>query len=230
MLDSLAAMPFKTLPPIIVVSPAMKGKLLKEIRLPPGTRVAVQQKPLGTGHAVLTAIPEIRNGETDVLVVWGSQPLLSADTLARSVVAYQALGSSSMLFPAAVTRTPYAPIQRDLHGYVIASRETAAEGAPTKRLGETNVGAFLLSARILKDDAPRPARGDVGRNGGPIQDQVRRVGLPERDGARAGARRHAGDRPAHRTRGRKPGPAEPLRLRRSPPNRCEALREKEVNY
>jgi galactokinase/CTP:molybdopterin cytidylyltransferase MocA len=153
-LDSLAAMPFKTLPPIIVVSPAMKGKLLKEIRLPRGTRVVVQQKPLGTGHAVLTAIPEIRNGETDVLVVWGSQPLLSADTLARSVVVYQALGSSSMLFPAAVTRTPYAPIQRDLHGYVVASRETAAEGAPTKRLGETNVGAFLLSARLLKGTLP----------------------------------------------------------------------------
>ena len=229
-LDSLAAMPFKTLPPIIVVSPAMKSRLLKEIRLPRGTRVAVQQEPLGTGHAVLTAIPEIRHGEADVLVVWGSQPLLSAETLARSVVAYQALGSSSMLFPAAVTRTPYAPIQRDLHGYVDRlardRRRRGADQAP--RRDERR--RFSPQRAHSQGDAPRPARGDVGRNGGPIQDQVRRAGLPERDGARAGARRHAGDRPAHRARGGKPRPAEPLRLRRSPPHRCEARREEELNH
>jgi len=141
-LDSLAAMPFKTLQP------------MKKIPMPRGTRVVLQKEPLGTGHAVLAAIPALRNDKADVLVVWGSQPLVSADTLAHSVVAYQALGSSSMLFPTAVTRTPYAPIQRDLHGYVVASRETAAEGAPTKRLGETNIGAFLLSAPILKATLP----------------------------------------------------------------------------
>lgn len=154
-LGAFAAMPFKPLPPIIVISPAMKGKLFDAIPLPPKTKVVVQEEPLGTGHAVLAALPEIRATDADVLVVWGSQPLLSAETLTRSVIVHQALGSASMLFPTAVTRTPYAPIQRDLHGYVVASRETAAEGAPTKRLGETNVGAFLLSARALQGTLPR---------------------------------------------------------------------------
>jgi bifunctional N-acetylglucosamine-1-phosphate-uridyltransferase/glucosamine-1-phosphate-acetyltransferase GlmU-like protein len=118
--------------------------------LPAGTKIAVQAEPLGTGDAVRAAIPQVPD-DVDVLVTWGSQPLISAATLAESITVYQALRSAAMLFPTAVTRTPYAPIQRDLRGYVIASLETATEGAPTKRLGETNVGAFLLSARTLKE-------------------------------------------------------------------------------
>jgi bifunctional N-acetylglucosamine-1-phosphate-uridyltransferase/glucosamine-1-phosphate-acetyltransferase GlmU-like protein len=154
-LNAISAIPFRTLPPILVISPAISATILKGIRLPHGTKVVVQSAPLGTGHAVLAALPQVRKTKADVLVAWGSQPLLSAKTLARSIIVHQALGSAAMLFPTAVTRTPYAPIQRDLHGYVMASLETAAEGAPTKRLGETNVGAFLLSAQTLSDTLPQ---------------------------------------------------------------------------
>jgi len=153
--DAIAAMPFRTLPPIVVVSPAIPPELLRGLKLPAGTRFAVQPEALGTGHAVLCALPEMRRAEADVLVVWGSQPLLSSATLARSIMVHQALGSAAMLFPTAVTRTPYAPIQRDLHGYVVASLETAREGAATKRLGETNVGAFVLGADMLREALPR---------------------------------------------------------------------------
>lgn len=153
--DAIAAMPFATLPPIVVVSPAIPAKLLRSLKLPAKTRFVVQQQPLGTGHAVMCALPELKRADADVLVVWGSQPLISPATLARSIVVHQALGSASMLFPTAVTRTPYAPIQRDLHGYVMASLETAREGAATKRLGETNVGAFVVSADTLRDTLPR---------------------------------------------------------------------------
>jgi len=148
-MSAIEAMPFPTLPPIVVVSPAMKDQALAQLKLPKKTRCVVQEKPLGTGHAVLAALDEIADPESDVLVVWGSQPLLSPETLARSIIVHQALDSEAMLFPTAVTRTPYAPIQRDLHGYVVASRETATEGAATKRLGETNVGAFVIGADTL---------------------------------------------------------------------------------
>lgn len=149
-LETVAGLPFDTRAPIVIVSPEMMGAPLENLSLPTGMKLVVQSQPLGTGHAVLAALAEISASlDTDVLVVWGSQPLLTTETLLLSIGMHQALGSSAMLFPTAVTRTPYAPIQRDLHGYVVASRETVAEGAPTKRLGETNVGAFVLSARIL---------------------------------------------------------------------------------
>ena len=148
-LAAVAGVPFRTLPPTVVISPAMQGTPMKDIPLPKGSRIIIQRKPQGTGHAVREALDEFNNRNTDALVVWGSQPLLSSHTLALSVMVHQALGSAAMLFPTAVTRTPYAPIHRDLHGYVIASLETAADGAPTKRLGETNVGAFLISTQIL---------------------------------------------------------------------------------
>ncbi len=151
-LDTISSL--QTLPPIVVISPAMRGKPMANVTLPSGAKIAVQTKPLGTGDAVRAALDQVPD-DADVLVTWGSQPLISAGTLAESVTVFQALGSAAMLFPTAVTRTPYAPIQRDLHGYVIASRETAAEGAPTKRLGETNVGAFVLDARTLKTTLTR---------------------------------------------------------------------------
>ena len=154
-LDAIGAMPFKTLPPIVVVSPAMAGRPLARTKMPPGARLVIQRTPRGTGHAVLRALGEITDEQADALVVWGSQPLLSARTLARSIIAHQALGSAAMVFPTAVTRRPYAPIQRDLHGYVVASLETATEGAPTKRLGETNVGAFVLGATTLIETLKR---------------------------------------------------------------------------
>jgi len=154
-LDAIAGMSFPTLPPIVVISPAMRGRAMAGVRLPVGTRIAIQERPLGTGHAVRAALPHMRTREADVLVVWGSQPLLSSDTLARSIMLYQAVGTAAMVFPTAVTRVPYAPIQRDLRGYVIASRETATEGAPTKRLGETNVGAFVLGAEMLCETLER---------------------------------------------------------------------------
>ena len=153
--EAINAMPFRTLPPIVVVSPAIPEKLLRGLKLPPKTRFVVQQDPLGTGHAVLCALPELKRADADVLVVWGSQPLITPATLARSIVVHQALGSVAMLFPTAVTRTPYAPIQRDLHGYVVASLETAREGAATQRLGETNVGAFVLGADTLRETLHR---------------------------------------------------------------------------
>jgi len=148
-LEAIGGLPFDTRPPVVVVSPGTEKAGIERLGLPPEARVVVQPRPLGTAHAVLCALEAIPDGGTDALVVWGSQPLLSSETLARSVMVHQALRSAAMLFPTAVTRTPYAPIQRDLRGYVIASRETRAEGAPTKRLGETNVGAFILGCETL---------------------------------------------------------------------------------
>ena len=154
-LDAVSGMPFATLPPIVVISPAMRGEAIERIKFPKGTRTVVQEEPRGTGHAVKATLDDIEDTCADVLVVWGSQPLLSSGTLARSIMVHQALESAAMLFPTAVTRTPYAPIERDLHGYVIASLETATQSVPTRQLGETNVGAFVISAENLVQTLPR---------------------------------------------------------------------------
>ena len=154
-MSALQRMPFETRPPILIVSPAMLDGALDGLRLPEGTKLVTQPAPLGTGNAVLAGLDALPDEEADVIVVWGAQPLLSSETLARSVIFHQALGSEAMLFPTAVTRRPYAPIRRDLRGYVKASLETAHEGAPSPRLGETNVGAFVLDSRLLVETLTR---------------------------------------------------------------------------
>jgi len=159
--SAIRSMPFPTLSPIIVVGPSMAHGLRHGLSLPPDVRLAVQADPLGTGDAVLAALRHVQeqtpdaSANHDVLVVWGSQPLLRPRTLARSIMYHQALGAAAMLFPTVVTTTPYAPVSRDLRGYIVASRETATEGAPSKRLGETNIGAFVLSAGTLADTLTR---------------------------------------------------------------------------
>ena len=48
-----------------------------------GATIAVQDPPLGTGHAVLQAKEALQDFEGDVLILFGDTPLVSADTLRR---------------------------------------------------------------------------------------------------------------------------------------------------
>ncbi|GGO06472.1 bifunctional protein GlmU [Iodidimonas muriae] len=46
-------------------------------------RFAVQEPQLGTGHAVMAALPELDGHEGDILVLYGDTPLIPADILAQ---------------------------------------------------------------------------------------------------------------------------------------------------
>lgn len=75
---------------IVVVAPGMADV---EAVAAPG-RCAVQQTPLGTGHAVAAArdalAPLVAEGNTDLLVVFGDCPLMTATTLQRMLEARRA--------------------------------------------------------------------------------------------------------------------------------------------
>jgi len=65
---------------IVVTSPAIETDLAAAL---PQVDLAVQDPPLGTGHAVMAARAALAGFDGDVLVLFADSPLVSADTLNR---------------------------------------------------------------------------------------------------------------------------------------------------
>ncbi len=87
---------------VVVIGPGMDQAAVAVAARGAAFRSVVQDKPLGTGHAVACAKPELdgyhgANGSGDVLVVFGDTPLLRADTLRGMVAALRGAGGPELL-------------------------------------------------------------------------------------------------------------------------------------
>jgi bifunctional UDP-N-acetylglucosamine pyrophosphorylase/glucosamine-1-phosphate N-acetyltransferase len=121
-----------------------------------------QSEQLGTGHAVVQALPGIRDTST-VLVVYGDVPLVSAETLARACeVAARgefALVTATFDDPAELGR-----IVRSPAGAIEAIVEYADASETQRDIREINSGILALDAatmkRLLADVETRNAQGE----------------------------------------------------------------------
>ena len=148
-LDAFSGLPFPTEPPIVVASPETEAPVRELLGSDFAGDLVIQEAPLGTGHAVLQTAAMLSDFDGVSAVVWGTQPLLQTGTILKSLMIQEALDYPTMTFPTAVTEHPYAPIDRDESGHVIASSETALEGARVRAVGETNIGLFLLDTQPM---------------------------------------------------------------------------------
>lgn len=62
----------------IVTSPELKKELSY-----PGINIAIQDKPLGTGHAVLSAEPCLKDKTGDLFILYGDTPNIKSETLSK---------------------------------------------------------------------------------------------------------------------------------------------------
>ena len=135
---------------VVVVAPGMPGV---EAAAAP-RRCAVQEKPLGTGHAVAAAhealAPLLSAGGVDVLVVFGDTPLLTAETLNRMVEARAQSGAAEIYGLAFRPDDPaqYGRIVLDGDGRIEQIVEFADADAEQRRIGLCNAG-------IVVGDGPR---------------------------------------------------------------------------
>jgi len=134
--------------PVVIVSPETE-RAVREALAGEEVSYVVQRVPLGTGDAVLQA-RELMNGFGGrALVIWGTQPVVRPRTVARALRLAALFGEYDMVLPTALRERPYAPVERDERGRVLASRETHLEGAARPEFGETNNGLFLLKSRVM---------------------------------------------------------------------------------
>jgi bifunctional UDP-N-acetylglucosamine pyrophosphorylase/glucosamine-1-phosphate N-acetyltransferase len=122
---------------------------VQETLAAPDINWVLQSEQLGTGHAVLMAMPAV-NPEATVLVLYGDVPLLQASTLRQLVADAPALLTAEL-----ADATGYGRVLRDefdqLRGVVEHRDASEAERA----IREINTGVLAYPASLLNDYLPR---------------------------------------------------------------------------
>ena len=108
-----------------------------------------QAEQLGTGHAVLQALPAVDDA-SHVLVLYGDVPLLTADTLRTLVASGPALLTATLTKPAG-----YGRILRDATGNLLGVVEHKDASETQRAITEVNTGVLVMSAADLKAFLPQ---------------------------------------------------------------------------
>lgn len=104
-----------------------------------------QRQQLGTGHAVLQALPWLRP-DAATLVLYGDVPLIGADTL-DTLVSTSVTGDCLALLTVELRDpTGYGRILRDEQGRVVAIVEEKDADPEQKRISEANTGVLAVPA------------------------------------------------------------------------------------
>ncbi|BAU83812.1 UDP-N-acetylglucosamine pyrophosphorylase [Streptomyces laurentii] len=151
-----------------------------------GTRTAVQEKQLGTGHAVRTALDELgRTPEGTVVVVCGDTPLLSGATLKALAATHAADGNAVTVLTAEVPdSTGYGRIVRDAATGAVTEIVEHKDATDEQRaIREINSGVFAFDGALLAD-ALRKVRTDNSQGEEYLTDVL---GILRADGHRVGA-------------------------------------------
>ena len=112
-------------------------------------RWVLQAEQLGTGHAVMQALPDIADDAT-VLVLYGDVPLIRADTLAPLVVD-ATNGKLAILTAVLDDASGYGRIVRDENDHIQAIVEHKDANKAQRAIREINTGILAATAKWLKD-------------------------------------------------------------------------------
>ncbi len=148
--------------PILVI-----GHAADQVRATVGDRAdyVLQQEQLGTGHAVMVAMPAVRDWADAVLVTYGDMPLLRVDTL-RHLVQTHADTQSTLTMLSVILDDPhgYGRVLRDDAGNVIGVVEEVDATPEQRKIRELNAGIYCFDAAWLDEHLPRiqpsPVKGE----------------------------------------------------------------------
>jgi bifunctional UDP-N-acetylglucosamine pyrophosphorylase / glucosamine-1-phosphate N-acetyltransferase len=106
----------------------------------------LQDRQLGTGHAVMQALPRLSEGT--VLVLYGDVPLIAADTL-RALVDAANQGALALLTQKVDNPKSYGRIVRDGAGKVVRIVEERDASGTEREIREVNTGVLAAPRRRL---------------------------------------------------------------------------------
>ena len=121
-----------------------------------GTRISeraelvVQTEQLGTGHAVMQALPYL-NGAQTVLVLSGDQPLLKTETLKSLIELHEAQGVSATVLTAYMDQPfGYGRVIKDGE-FIIKIAEEKDATFEQRQINEINTGTYCFKVSALKE-------------------------------------------------------------------------------
>ncbi len=114
---------------------------------------AVQDPPLGTGHAVQAAMPALKGFKGDVLVLYGDTPLLTTETLKALVAARRGKTDPAVVVAGFRPADPaaYGRLVLDAKGGLEAIVEFKECSPEQKQIGFCNGGMMLMDGARLPD-------------------------------------------------------------------------------
>ena len=134
--------------------------------LPEGVELAVQERPNGTGGAVLAAFCHLEAGshseldaDAPLVILSGDVPLVSAEAI-RELTAAHEDGGAAATMATTILEDPrgYGRVVRGPSGAVERVVETKQDGDATPeelRIGEVNAGIYAFDAAALREALPR---------------------------------------------------------------------------
>ncbi|MBX3095726.1 MAG: bifunctional UDP-N-acetylglucosamine diphosphorylase/glucosamine-1-phosphate N-acetyltransferase GlmU [Fimbriimonadaceae bacterium] len=148
---------------IVVVSPETETAI-RELLEPLGVLFAVQSPPLGTGHAVLQALPLLQS--EDVLVLCGDTPLLTGEMLRRTVGLRRSASADAVVATFEPTdASGYGRIAREGDAVSAIIEDADCSEEQRQSLTEVNSGVFCFRreslASLLPEIAPNPKKGEI---------------------------------------------------------------------
>jgi bifunctional UDP-N-acetylglucosamine pyrophosphorylase/glucosamine-1-phosphate N-acetyltransferase len=114
--------------------------------------VTLQEQQLGTGHAVMQALPKLAPNST-VLILYGDVPLIRADTL-KHLAALANAQTVALLTVRLPDPNGYGRILRDAQGQVAAIVEQKDASPGQLSIDEVNTGFMAVPADFLRQCLP----------------------------------------------------------------------------
>jgi len=132
-----------------------KKELVMEALAEESVKFVVQEPQLGTGHAIICALPQIADFEGAVLILSGDVPLIKPETLS-SLLEYHFNTSASATVLTAVTDMPkgYGRIIRNEAGHLEAIVEERDATDEVRKIKEINSGIYVFKAVDLRRVLP----------------------------------------------------------------------------
>ncbi len=116
------------------------------------TKAVLQEKQLGTGHAVAQAVPLLHNYKENVLITCGDTPLIQSETL-KELIEYHNSNHSDLTVMTTIFDNPfgYGRIIRNKNDEITAIIEQKDATQEQKEIKEVNTGVYLLNWGKIKD-------------------------------------------------------------------------------
>lgn len=111
---------------------------------------ALQERQLGTGHAVCCAREAFRDFTGDIIILSGDVPLISPDHLLELLRCHREHSAAVTFLTASLERPEgYGRVRRNLNGQVTAVLEERDASKAEKHIKEINAGIYAVSSSFL---------------------------------------------------------------------------------
>ncbi|MCD6285374.1 MAG: NTP transferase domain-containing protein [Anaerolineae bacterium] len=149
---------------LILIVPEKESQVEKHLSRPDLVYV-IQERPRGTGHAVLQLKPLLSDYEGDLLILYGDTPLFRPSSILGLLNRHRLKAAHLTLLTAMVQESlPYGRIIRDARGRIIDIIEEMDASPEVREIRELNVGAYIARAStifsVLETLMPSPLDGE----------------------------------------------------------------------